>query len=57
MSNEVESISSISEQNSAANEEFLASLEVQNVDMSNMLVGVGNINKKWNELKEILENS
>lgn len=57
MSNEVESISSISEQNSAANEEFLASLEVQNVDMSNMLIGVGNINKKWNELKEILENS
>ncbi|MDP4090772.1 MAG: methyl-accepting chemotaxis protein [Bacillota bacterium] len=51
---EVESISAIAEQNSAANEEFLASIENQNADMTNMLIGVKTINSKWDELKGML---
>lgn len=51
---QVESISAISEQHSAANEEVLASIEAHNLDMSNMLNSVSNINYKWNQLKSML---
>ena len=54
VNDQVESISAIAEQHSAANEEFLASIEVQNDDMSGMLLNIKNINNKWNELKDAL---
>lgn len=54
INDQIESISAISEQQSATNEEFLASIEAQNADMSSMLVSIKNINNKWNELKGML---
>jgi methyl-accepting chemotaxis protein len=57
ISGELGSISSIAEQNSAANQEFLASIEIQNEDMTNMLIGIKNIKNKWNELKDMLADS
>jgi methyl-accepting chemotaxis protein len=54
INDQIESISAIAEQHSATNEEILASIEVQNADMSNMLVSIKNINSKWNELKSML---
>lgn len=57
ISGEVDSISSIAEQNAATNEEFLASIDSQNLNMSKMLISVNNINNKWNELKGMLLNT
>jgi len=54
INDQTESISAIAEQNSATNEEFLASLEAQNADISSMLVSIKNINSKWDELKGML---
>lgn len=56
ISGDVESISSIAEQNSTANEEFLVSIKAQNASMSNMIDGIRNISKKWNELRDIITN-
>ncbi len=57
ISGKIESISSIADQNSTVNKEFLTSIGAQDTDMSNMLTGVRNINNKWNELKGMLINS
>lgn len=54
INDQIGSISAIAEQHSATNEEFLASIEAQNADMSSMLVSVKNINNMWNELKGML---
>ncbi|KGK85094.1 hypothetical protein DP73_18940 [Desulfosporosinus sp. HMP52] len=56
INDQIGSISAIAEQHSATNEEFLASIQAQNADMSNMLVNVNNINCKWHELKGMLLN-
>lgn len=56
INNQVETISAISEEHAAANEEVLASVETQNTDMKDMLSGVNNIGTKWNELKYMLTN-
>lgn len=54
VNDQIESISAISQEHSATNEEFLASIEAQNMEMSGMLSGIKNINGEWNDLKNIL---
>lgn len=54
INDQINTISAIAEQHSATNQEFLASIEAQNVDMSSMLGSINNIKDKWNELKFML---
>ncbi|MDF2925401.1 MAG: chemotaxis protein [Paenibacillaceae bacterium] len=51
---QLESISAISQEHAATNEQFLASIENQNGDMENMLTSIRTITAKWDELQSIL---
>lgn len=54
INSQIESISAISEEHAASNQEVLASVETQNSDIKHMLDGVNNIDSKWSELKSLL---
>ncbi len=55
INDKIENISAVAEEHSATNEEFLATLTEQNVEMTNMLNSINNITNKWSELKVIMK--
>ncbi len=54
INDKTENISAVAQEHSATNEEFLASITEQNIEMIKMLDSINNINNKWNELKVIM---
>jgi len=55
INDKIENISAVAEEHSATNEEFLATITEQNIEMIRMLDSINNINNKWNELKVIMK--
>jgi methyl-accepting chemotaxis protein len=51
----IESISAVAEEQSASNQEFLATVTEQNIEMSNMLNSIKDITEKWSDLKDIMK--
>jgi len=55
INDKIENISAVAEEHSATNEEFLATITEQNIEMIRMLGSIKNINNKWNDLKVIMK--
>lgn len=55
VNDKIENISAVAEEHSATNEEFLATITEQNIEMVKMLDSINNISNKWNDLKDIMK--